>query len=123
MGVFKRVEPWKTVEADDTSSIWEMFMDPDQWPDASEFRIGVLEVEVSAISGATLSVQGCDQYGGEFITHASYTQATTTPSQTFLKKIAPYGASERLTNFLRWRIEGVQGTNWGLTFRINLNLK
>ena len=96
--------------------------DIDKWINTGSNKLGILQAEVSQVSGCTLVVEGCDVPGGSFTTHAAFTQGASGVCMVYLQKSAPYGASGKLAELIRWRIDASAGA-WDVTFKLVLVLK
>ena len=92
-----------------------------KWLNVSRYRVGQLVAEVHKLSNCQLHVEGCDVQGGAFTTHASFTQAFTGACVISLNRNVPYGAAERLSNLMRWRIEATG--DWTACFKVTAVLK
>jgi len=120
MGVTMELKPWMTLKGNwavEATVIQEL----DDWIDTSACKSGVLQAEILTVSGGTLYVEGCDVQGGSFTTHASYTTGLSTATLVYLNKNAPYGATDRLSNLIRWKFVGIG--IWEASFRFTLVLK
>ena len=93
----------------------------EDWLDTTDYNTAAVRIELSAISGCTLYLEGCDQSGGSFTAHKSLDTATTNGATVVtLLRQAPYGAAEKLNSLLRWRVAGPGGgASWSACFRIS----
>jgi len=120
MGTSIELAPWTTIKsttAGNTGDIQEL----DQWIDTGRYTSGVLQAEVLLLSGVTLEVEGCDVQGGSFTTHASFTTGASVASLVYLTSNAPYGATERLSKLMRWKLTA--SGDWEASFRLTVVLK
>lgn len=93
-----------------------------RWYDVSKFASMSCRVEAPFITGCTVYLQGCDQSGGDFVTHAEFGPGQTAASTVYLTRAAPPGAPDRLNRLFRWKILSAGG-DWEACFRITGVLK
>lgn len=93
--------------------------DIDKWINTGNNKLGILQAEVSQVSGCTLVVEGCDVSGGSFTTHAASTQGAAGVCMVYLQKSAPVGVPGKLSELIRWKIEAGAGA-WDVTFKLVL---
>ena len=97
----------------------------EDWLDTSDYSSAAVRIELPAIAGCTLYLEGCDQSGGSFTTHKSLDAATANgATMVTLLRQAPYGAAEKLNTLMRWRVAGPGSPNaWSSCFRITVVFK
>ena len=114
------LQPWMTLKGSNTTTPM-VIQELDEWIDTSAYKTGVLQAEILKVSGGTLYIEGCDVQGGSFTTHAFYTVGLSSATLVFLNKNVPYGATNRLSNLIRWKFEAT--SSWEASFRLTLILK
>ena len=97
----------------------------EDWLRTDAYNSAVVRIEMPAISGATLYLEGCDQSGGSFTVHKALDAATAGgATEVTLLRQAPYGAAEKLNTLMRWRVAGPGSPNaWSSCFRITVVFK
>jgi len=122
MGTTFELQPWITLRG---NSSWDGIMqEVEDWVDTSNYNMGIVRVEAPFMTGCTLYLEGCDQSGGSFVTHASLGSGQTGASLVYLYRAAPYGATDRLNVLLRWKVLNVGGGGeWEACFRMTAVLK
>jgi hypothetical protein len=122
MGRTVEMQPWITIRG---QTGWAGIMqEVEDWLDTSRYSSAVVRVEVPCLSSCTLYLEGCDQSGGSFVVSGTFGTAVTTPSLVYLLRQAPFGASDRLSNLLRWRVVGPGSDGaWTACFRISVIFK
>jgi len=97
----------------------------EDWLNTEDYDSAVVQVELPAISGATLYIEGCDQSGGSFVTHKALDAATSGGATVVtLLRQAPYGSASKLSTLMRWRVTGPGSPSaWSATFRVSAVFK
>jgi hypothetical protein len=119
-GTTFELQPWITIRG--TTATAGITPEFDDWLDTTNYNLAQLRVEAPFVTGCTLYLQGCDQSGGDFVTHASFGSGQTGASTVRLIRTAPPGATDRLNELLRWKVLS-SGGNWEACFRITSVLK
>ena len=117
---------WKAVDLQNHMCLagttpYTILQDEEAWLRIGDHRIGVLDVQVAAMTGCTLYVEGCEMKGGSW----SPIQATpggTFEQQFYLNRELPQGNPGRLPMYIRWRLEASEA-DWLATFQLGLTLR
>lgn len=95
---------------------------PEQdWFDCSGHNFGQVEVLLSQLSGATLTLQGAERNNQYFATNLTATDLSSTLHVLYLNRQVPPGDTDRLNDVLKWVVNG--SGNWEACFRVVVNLK
>lgn len=100
---------------------YPIVQDQGDWVDTGSYRTGILEASAGGLTGCQLVVEGCDSLDGVWTSIAELDGRGS--GQAFLRRSAPQGSSERLPQYIRWRLHFEASSAWSAVFRIFLTLK